>query len=93
MPLRGFFFADNDQGGLNFLPIGGKIDIECDPVYDPVTFVKTVMTWSITKTSRRKCDVQMTGYIEVPPNFQGAISGVPVQFLQDSPCPTNPCKT
>ena len=40
--------ADKDPEALKFLPVGGKIDIECDPKYDPDTFMKTVTTFTIT---------------------------------------------
>ena len=84
---------DKPQGALNFLPVGGKIDIECDPQYDPDTFIKTVRTFIITKKSRSKCDVTVSGIIELPPNFQGAISGYPQSFSYDIPCPSDPCGT
>jgi hypothetical protein len=40
-----FFFQihaaeDQEEEALKFLPVGGKISIECDPKYDPDTFMK-----------------------------------------------------
>ena len=96
---RNFFFffqihADKDRPeALKFLPVGGKVDIECDPKYDPDTFMKIVTTFTITKKSRSRCDVTESGIIEVPPNFQGAYTGYPQGFSIDVPCPSDPCKT
>ena len=99
MPLSGTSFflfqihADKPQGALNFLPVGGKIDIECEPQYDPDTFIKTVFTFTITKKSRSRCDVIESGIKEIPPNFYGAIVGVPRYYAEDVPCPSDPCGT
>jgi hypothetical protein len=67
--------------------------IECDPEYDPDTFIKTVRTFSITKKSRGRCDVTASGYREPPPNFQGALVGYPQEFAYDIACPSDPCRT
>ena len=97
---RNFFFffqihaaEDQEEEALKFLPVGGKISIECDPKYDPDTFMKTTRTFTITKKSRSRCDVTESGIIEVPPNFEGAYTGYPQAYAMDVPCPSDPCKT
>ena len=85
--------ADKEPEALKFLPIGGKIDIECDPKYDPDTWMKTTLTFTIIKESRSTCDVIERGIIELPPNFEGAYTGYPTGFATDVPCPSDPCKT
>ena len=95
---KGFHLKSNSSthDSFNILIIyfpARKIEIECDPEYDPDTFIKTVRTFSIIKKSSGRCDLTASGNREAPPNFQGTFNGYPLEHRLDIPCPSDPCRT